>query len=42
MQNFQIIQMKKDLENHGISIVDFIRDINILHKNIVIAQRVSL
>ena len=42
MQKFQIIQLKKDLEFHGIKFDDFKKSINILNRNIVTSQKVSL
>lgn len=35
MQKFQIIQLKKDLESHEMKFVDFVKNINILNRNIV-------
>lgn len=42
MLKYQIIQLKKDLENHNIKFSDFSKNINILYKNIVNAQKISL
>lgn len=42
MQKYQIIQMKKDFENHEIDFLDLKRVINILYKNIVNSQKISL
>lgn len=42
MQRFQIEQLKKDLKYHGIKYEIFKRDINILKRNIVVAQKISL
>lgn len=42
MQKYQVIQMKKDFESHEISFADLKRNINILNKNIVRSQRISL
>ena len=42
MQKFQIIQLKKDLKYRGIKFEIFKRDINILKRNIVVAQKISL
>lgn len=42
MQKFQIIQLKKDLESHEIKFADFVNNVNILNRNIVIAQKISL
>lgn len=42
MQKFQIIQLKKDLESRGIKFEDFKKSINILNRNIVTSQKISL
>ena len=42
MQRFQIIQLKKDLEIHGIEFENFKKEINILNKNIVNSRKISL
>lgn len=42
MQKFQVIQLKKDLEYHGIKFEDFKKNINLLNKNIVVSHKVSL
>lgn len=42
MQKYQIVQMKKDFESHDINFVDLKRVVNVLNKNIVNAQKISL
>lgn len=42
MQRFQVVQLKKDLTEQKIDFDEFKKDINIIHKNIVCAKRVTL
>jgi len=42
MQKYQIIQMKKDFESHEMNFVDLKTVINVLNRNIVNAQKISL
>jgi len=42
MQKYQVIQMRKDFESHEIDFVDLKRVINVLYKNIVNSQKISL
>lgn len=42
MQKYQVIQLKKDLVSHNMKLSRFQKNINILFKNIVNAQKISL
>lgn len=42
MQRFQIVQLKKDLEVHGIKFEKLKKEINVLNRNIVNARKISL
>lgn len=42
MQKYQIIQMKKDLEGRQIDFEELKKDLNVLYKNIVEAQKLSM